>query len=201
MPTHSTLFTQAPQWLKRRTGIRQNLPANVQSWVYETGSLTQRLRCHFGSRLRVKILLQHWHKPFINERQLLRLPQAQYTLIREVLLYADSTPLILARSIIPETTINVAHRNLSHLGTRPLGEVIFAYPNLQRLGLEITQLTLGAWREMCRNEFQIQQPVWGRRTVYAIPAQPLLVSEFFLPAVLDIGFVGQSKTDLMRDLG
>lgn len=186
MPAHSTLFTQSPHWLKNRTGIRQNLPAEVRSWVYESNSLTQRLRTHFGSRLCVKILLQHWHKPFMDERQLLNLPQAQYTLIREVLLQADNTPLILARSIIPEATIKFAHRNLSHLGTRPLGEVIFAYPNLQRLNLEITLVQPEAWREACQNQFQIQQPMWGRRTVYAIPAQALLVSEFFLPAALSL---------------
>ncbi len=193
MPTHSHLFNHSPRWLKNRPGIKQTIPLEVQSWIYETGSLTQRLRAHFGSRLHIRILLQQRHKPFIQERQLLKQPPAQYTLIREVLLHADNIPLILARSIIPEATIQVAHRNLSHLGTRPLGEVIFAYPNLQRLSLEITQVSPDAWREPCRNEFQIQQPVWGRRTIYAIPAQPLLVSELFLPAVLDIGLLGNNK--------
>lgn len=186
MPTYSYLLAQPPRWLKLRKGIRQTLPADARAWINETGSLTQRLRTHFGSRLRVKILLQCWHKPFIDERQLLTLPQAQYTLVREVLLYADNTPLILARSIIPETTIRIAQRNLSHLGTRPLGEVIFAYPNLQRLNRDITQVVPDTWCKVCQNEFQIQTPVWGRRTVYAIPAQPLLVSEFFLPASLGL---------------
>ncbi|MEQ1635214.1 MAG: chorismate lyase [Methylococcales bacterium] len=186
MPNHSILFSQTPHWRKNRAGIQTHLPLDVQSWVFESGSLTQRLRSHFGNRLQVKILLQQWHKPFFDEQQLLRLPQTQYTLIREVLLQADNVPLILARSIIPEATIKVAHRNLSHLGTRPLGEVIFAYPNLQRWELEITHVPQAAWRENTQHSFSLQNPVWGRRTVYAIPIQPLLVSEFFLPAVLNL---------------
>ena len=184
MPMHSSLLAHAPHWTKTRNGIRQNLPSNVQSWVFETGSLTQRLRAHFGNRFGVKIRLQHWHKPFIDEQRLLNLPPAQYTLIREVLLHADGIPLILARSIIPEATINIAQRNLSHLGTRPLGEVIFAYRDLQRLSLEFTQVPSSAWCKESKNAFNLQQPIWGRRTVYAIPVQPLLVSEFFMPSVM-----------------
>lgn len=169
-----------------RPAVRHKIPANVQSWVYETGSLTARLRTHFGSQLQVKILLQQWYKPFIDERQLLKQPPAQFCLIREVLLYAGNTPLILARSIMPASTIQVAQRNLSHLGSRPLGEVIFAYPNLQRLNLEITQVMPDQWRKACQNEFPLQTSLWGRRTIYAIPKQPLLVSEFFLPALLNL---------------
>jgi chorismate--pyruvate lyase len=186
MPNQSSLLAHAPHWLKNRRGIRQRLPTNVQSWVFESGSLTQRLRKHVGSRFGVTILLQRWYKPLIDECQLLNLPPSQYTLIREVLLHDDTTPLILARSIIPAATINIAQRNLSHLGTRPLGEVIFAYPNLQRLTLELTQAPLSVWTEHSKTAFNVQQPLWGRRTVYAIPVQPLLVSEFFMPDTLDL---------------
>lgn len=186
MPLHSTLLAHSSHWLKNHIHTRQRLPANVQSWIFETGSLTQRLRSHYGNRFGVKILLQCWHKPFIDERQLLALPDHHYTLIREVLLQADNVPLILARSIIPQATISVAHRNLSHLGTRPLGEVIFAYPNLQRRVLELTQVPTQCWSQYSQANFPLHQPIWGRRTVYAIPAEPLLVSEFFMPAVLDL---------------
>jgi chorismate lyase len=186
VPLHSILFAQPPRWIQNRAGSRQHLPANVQSWVYESGSLTQRLRTYYGRHFGVKILLQCWHKPFVDECRLLNIAPAQYTLIREVLLHSDNTPLILARSIMPQATINVAHRNLSHLGTRPLGEVIFAYPNLQRLALEFTQVPAIHWHKAIQHAYTLQRPVWGRRTVYAIPVQPLLVSEFFMPACLHL---------------
>lgn len=185
MPLTSHLFAQSPRWFNNTFDTQRKLPDKVISWVYETGSLTQRLRRTFGNQVSVKVLLQTWHKPFLNERLQLAIPQAQFTLIREVQLCADDRPLILARSIIPQATIDIAHRNLSHLGSRPLGEVIFAYPNLQRLSLEYSEVPCGNWNDTISNTVELRTPIWGRRSVYAIPAQPLLVSEFFMPALLE----------------
>lgn len=186
MPSYSYLFAQTPRWFVHRNFIRGKVPAEVQSWVYESNSLTQRLRAHYGSRFGVTILRQGWHKPFINESALLGLPSSHYALVREVLLYADDTPLILARSVIPRATIDIAQRNLSHLGARPLGEIIFAYPDLHRLALEITEVTPLTWTAACKIRFDLQQSIWGRRTIYAIPTETMLVSEFFLPEVLRV---------------
>jgi len=101
-----------------------------------------------------------------------------------VLLYANDKTLILARTIIPADTIKIANRSLSKLGTRPLGEVIFSYPQLERVAMDVTQVTLNNWTSMALNVGAIQQPIWGRRTVYAIKHRQMLVSEFFLPAIL-----------------
>jgi chorismate--pyruvate lyase len=113
------------------------------------------------------------------------MPQRRYHLIREVLLYAGETPLILARTVLPEPTIKIAQRNLSHLGTRPLGEVIFAYPDLERRQREFSCTTTDYWSSMVHHEFNVAKPISGRRTLYAIHNQPLLVSEFFLPALMN----------------
>ena len=66
------------------------------------------------------------------------MPLHRYGLIREVMLHSQGKPLLLARTVIPDETIKVAHRNLAHLGTRPLGEVIFSYPDLERLTMDLT---------------------------------------------------------------
>lgn len=186
MATKSFLFTHEPDWFENRQGTRHCLPVSVQSWTYEAGSLTQRLRDFYGNKVAVKILFHQWRTPFLSERRLLRLPEHGYNLAREVMLHADGKPLILARTIIPATTIQVAHRNLSHLGTRPLGEVIFAYPKLERRELDVTRVKPATWSPSVIAEAGIKQPIWGRRTVYAIRHQPMLVSEFFLPEVLEI---------------
>lgn len=183
----SYLFNQAPHWRKNRNFIRTQIPEAIRPWIYEQNSLTKRLRAHYGASFGVQILLQGWYKAYHNESLALGMPFRRVHLIREVLLYADQTPLILARSVIPEATIAIAERNLSHLGTRPLGEVIFAYPDLQRLSSEVTEITPTDWSETCQNRFNLQNCIWGRRTIYAIPTEPMLVSEFFLP---DIAIVG-----------
>jgi len=97
-----------------------------------------------------------------------------------VLLHANGKPLVLARTILPAQTIRIAHRNLSHLGNRPLGEVIFAYPDLERRQRQFSLATPGNWSAALQTDTPVTQPIWGRRTVYAIHKQPMLVAEFFL---------------------
>jgi chorismate--pyruvate lyase len=184
LATKSFLFNREPLWQENRQGLRHKLPGNVQSWIYESDSLTQRLRNFYGDAVAVKILLQRWHTPFLSERRLLKLPEHQYVLTREVLLHANGKPLILARSIIPASTIKVVKSNLSHLGNRPLGEVIFSYPKLERIAMDIALIEPSTWTQSALTEASIDQPIWGRRTVYAIAHKQMLVSEFFLPEVL-----------------
>jgi len=186
LPTQSLLLTREPTWRENRPGLRHSLPESVASWTYESGSLTRRLRGHYGSAVKVKILYHRWLTPFLSERKLLNQPEHRYCLTREVMLHADGVPLILARTILPEATIRCAHRNLSHLGTRPLGEVIFSYPDLERRELQMALLKPAAWSQAALEWGAIEAPVWGRRTVYAIMHQPLLVNEFFMPAALAI---------------
>jgi chorismate--pyruvate lyase len=180
----SFLFNREPLWLENRIGLRHKIPENVQSWTYESGSLTQRLRNFYGDTVAVKVLLQSWHTPFLSERRLLNMPAQRYSLTREVLLHANGKPLILARTIIPAATIKIAKNNLSHLGNRPLGEIIFSYPKLERIAMDVTLIRPSTWRLPALTEANINQPIWGRRTVYAIAHKQMLVSEFFLPEVL-----------------
>jgi len=182
----SFLFAREPSWLENRPGLRHKLPLNVQSWVYESGSLTKRLRDFYGAGVAVKVLLQRRRTPFLSERRLLKLPEHHIILTREVLLHVKGKPLILARTIIPEETIKAAKSNLSRLGNRPLGEIIFSYPQLERLSMDITLINLSTWTPAANKEAIIDQPIWGRRTVYGIAHKQMLVSEFFLPEVLEV---------------
>jgi chorismate--pyruvate lyase len=177
------LFNKEPLWQENRRGTSHQLPDSVQSWTYETGSLTQRLRAVYGNHVAVKVLFQHWRVPFLTERRVLKLPENRWCLTREVLLHANGKPLILARTIIPAATIKIAS-SLAHLGTRPLGEVIFSYPKLARIAMDVTLIKPTDWTSNALTAANIQQPLWGRRTIYAIKHQQMLVSEFFLPEIL-----------------
>jgi len=180
----SILFKREPNWLPARRGKQANIPSPVRSWLYERASLTQRLRNTCGHAFQVRLLQQCRAKPFQGEAKTLRIRNGQYALIREVLLQCDRQPLILARTIIPHRTLRGAHRRLSSLGTRPLGEVIFSYPRLQRLKLEVTHVRSQDWNTESMAELASDAGVWGRRTVYSLSGRTLLVCEFFLPAVL-----------------
>ncbi|MBE0468993.1 MAG: chorismate lyase [Methyloprofundus sp.] len=181
----SSLYSKEPTWFCSRLKSRLTIPDKAASWIFEAGSITQRLRNYYGPRVQVQVLNNTWQRTFISESRLLKLPQSKYSLAREVLLSIDDTPLVLARTILPEQTIKSVQYNLAHLGSRPLGEVIFSYPKLERLALEISHVSHHAWRPEIQQLTQIRQPLWGRRTIYAIHHQPMLVSEFFLPEILN----------------
>lgn len=183
----SKLYATEPQWIINRPGIRRRIPENVQPWLYEPGSLTKRIKFSVGDSFAVTVLFHQWRAPFLSESRLLRQHHDQYCLTREVLLTGAGKPLILARTIIPETTLTGTQRTLSRLGNRPLGEVIFSYPGLQRLEMDVTRVGQKNWSELIKKKTDIGQTVWGRRTIYAIKHRQMLVSEFFLPGIIDIG--------------
>ncbi len=180
----SVIFCFQPRWFSSEQNCKAFLSNNVRSWLYEKSSLTQRLKNSCGSDFGVSVLHQVLSKPYIDESRVLNLSSNRYALVREVVLHSGHNPLIIARTVIPLKTLRGAQRRLSSLGSRPLGEVIFTYPGLQRLNLDIVEVSKQTWNPALIEKIKISEPVWGRRTLYGIGGRHLLVGEFFLPAVL-----------------
>lgn len=182
MPANSLLFSRPPHWHTHKFTI--NPPKRLKPWLYEYDSLTQQLRQRYGRSFRVEVLFEQWRPAFIEESRTLTVRADGFQLIREVALMNADQPLILARTIIPATTIDAAHRKLSGLGNRPLGEVLFSYRDLQRQQRQICCINQQYWSKQTPYSLDIKQPIWGRRTLYSIQQHPLLVSEFFLDDLL-----------------
>jgi chorismate--pyruvate lyase len=178
----SQLFFRTPRWFRVRHSPGRSLPPQVASWLFESGSLTRRLRSLCGKDFRVRLLGQHWCRPFAEEAHALKLSAGRRAVVREVALQRGGQPLVLARSIIPAKTLKGVDRRLAHLGTRPLGEILFADPRLQKKSLELAEVEPGYWLNGLRREMGIVSPLWGRRSRYVLgPGHTLLVAEFFLP--------------------
>lgn len=179
MHANSSLLRRDPTWRPYRHMDLQRLPLVWQSWLGETGSLTQRLRSEYGE-ISVEILQQGWRQAFASERRLLPGPD-QRLWLREVVLSVPHRPLIVARTVIPAMTIRNTQHRLLRLGNRPLGDVMFRAPSLTRAARQWTIVPVYAWRAGVQGTWKT--PVCGRRTLYRMAGQPLLVSEFFLPAL------------------
>jgi chorismate--pyruvate lyase len=173
----SRLFQSEPKWFAHYF-TRQTLARDLQSWLFESESLTQRLRNQFEN-IHVNVLFEQQQTPFLTEQRILKLAESRYCLVREVILLSNQTPLILARTVIPAKTLKIAQGNLARLGSRPLGEILFSAPSLKREPLGFSKIEPDLWA----NNLHITAPLWGRRTKYSICNQPMLVSEFFLPAL------------------
>ena len=177
---YSRLFQHEPRWISAHFVFRKTLPLELQSWLYESQSLTQRLRNQWKN-ITVHVLFEKQQTPFLTERRILNLPEKRYVLVREVVLLSNKTPLILARTVIPAATLKIAQGNLTRLGSRPLGEILFSAPSLKRELLGIALIEPCLWSK----EFSQTERLWGRRTQYSISEKPMLVSEFFLPSLFE----------------
>ncbi|QSA97343.1 chorismate lyase [Methylococcus sp. EFPC2] len=184
LPIRSLLFQREPQWVPAHVLKHAYAPTAAGSWIEESGSLTARLRRIYGGGFGVKVLGQRWNKPYPDEIRILGLAWQRHTLVREVLLQDRGQALVAARSIIPREALRGMQCRLAHLGNRPLGELLFAYPRLARLSLEVSRIEPSHWRPDCLGELAPQGEIWGRRSVYAVASGQILVCEFFLPALI-----------------
>lgn len=163
----------------------RKIPENIVPWLFDQGSLTRRILLNCNGQFRVEVLSQNWQRPMLNEAVRLGVHAEQYAFIREVLLYCGDVPWVYARSVLPHKTLTGKRRRLGKLGNRPLGEILFSDPNIQRDDLEVAEIKHE--QRMFHKATQCldikPQSIWGRRSVFHWHKKPLLVNEVFLPEI------------------
>lgn len=173
----------SPRWYSRSRLFLRDVPVGLSTWLLDAGSLTRRLRHACAGRFRVRVLHQGWTRPSRDEARVLRLRLEAWAWTREVQLLCDDRPWVFARTLIPARTLSSRGRRLTQLGTKPLGEVLFADPGVRRGPVQIARIATGQ-RLRQRAFAGFDEPpdaIWGRRSVFWIDGRPLLVCEIFLP--------------------
>jgi len=174
-------------WRPRRHLPRGIVPSNLSSWLFDTTSLTQRLRqvCH--GRFQVRVVSEAHARPLHDERVALNMRDNEGAVVRMVYLLCDGKPWVFARTVIPLRTLSGPQRRLTHLGSKPLGELLFADKTMRRGEVEVARLAAGSPVFSMAAQALKQKPgeIWGRRSVFYLQGKPLLVSEMFLPDLLE----------------
>ena len=162
-------------------------PKALLPWLFDTGSLTERMRSHCGVDFRLDFLGRRYARPLAPEVHTLELPPRRYALIRQVLLCCGQAPWVFARSVMPFPTLRGANRRIARLGKRPLGDVLFSNADLRRCAISISPLQRGSpMHDMCvRALARDPGRAWLRQSLFRIHTKPLLISEVFLS---EIGF-------------
>jgi len=176
------LFLQQ-RWFQRRQLISRHVPVDIQTWLFDPASLTARLKQKCTADFRVEVLSQAIQKPRLDEFEVLGMETGSYALVRQVRLCCGHACWVYARTVIPFSTLKGKQRIYANLGTRPLGAMLFADRTMQRDEVMVTALyggQLPAGLGLAEDDL-----VWGRRSVFKVAGKPLLVSEYFLPALLD----------------
>ncbi|TVT51558.1 MAG: chorismate lyase [Sedimenticola thiotaurini] len=178
------LGRREPNWATWSRLRHRDAPDGMVHWLRDRGSLTARLKAASKDSFRVNVLRQGWDRPLYSEARLLGMRRGGIAIIREVELICDGVPWVFARTLIPVRSLTGATRRLSLLGERPLGEVLFADPTMQRGVTQMARLLPG--HSLFITATQHLSPtkvIWGRRTLFHLAKKPLLVNEIFLPDI------------------
>ncbi|MEN8169869.1 MAG: chorismate lyase [Pseudomonadota bacterium] len=174
-----------PVWRNSFRLNRGQLPEQWRDWLLDPSSLTLRLQRACGGTFRVEVLSQRMEAPMLSEARALQRPTQELALVRQVRLLCGDQPWVFARTVIPLPSLRSSLRHLALLGNRPLGAVLFADPTMHRSAIEVA--CVGQHKRLYRMALpdlpRGAAEIWGRRSVFTLQKQPLLVSEFFLPSL------------------
>jgi len=176
---------QEPIWRDFHTRFGLALPTANREWLLDSASLTQRLIKASNHQFSVNVLSQQWGNATLSEYNLLGRPTRLRCLIREVLLIGHHQPWVYARSVMPVSSLTGELRHLRHFDNRPLGQLLFNTPGMQRSPFQVARIATNNLPLHAISQLSLdkENPIlWGRRSRFVIYNKPLLISEVFLPA-------------------
>jgi chorismate--pyruvate lyase len=177
------------RWLAHPDGVHAS--AAMRDWLTTPGSLTARLIAH-SRQFRVQKLRQATNLCLADEAAAIGLPRPQCVWEREVLLRCDGQPVVFGHTVVPMSATAQDWPLFSALGERSLGTTLFYDPRVQRGQLEFARIRPGhplltrVLAAMKGDGLRSDATYYARRCVYRRRQGLLLVTEVFLPAVLDL---------------
>ena len=189
-------------WQPHARAVRA--PKSMHDWLVTPGSLTARLVAN-SETFRVRRLHQRSAPCLMDEAAAIGLTRAQRAWEREVLLECDGAPVVFGHTVVPMDCDATDWPLFSALGERSLGTTLFYDPLVRRGQLEFARLSadhplvrrahaaLGRQVQARNSNTNIY---YARRCVYRRRQGLLLVTEVFLPAVLELGAAATMKNIL-----
>lgn len=146
-----------------------HIPDNHMALMSDAGALSARLR--LGCKeVSVQVDSQGLSSAFADEQKLLAINEKN-TLIRKVHIMGDKKPLVHGRVVVPNLTYRKFQVEFDQLGNKLLGEtLLYDRP------------------EVTRSPFQyakVSDNLWARRSLFIIEGYNLLVTEVFLPNLME----------------
>jgi chorismate--pyruvate lyase len=166
-----------PRWLSA-TQLHPRPTETVLDWLFDQGSLTRRLIALSADHFSVSPLLEGWQSLRHDECQALGVAAGSQGWVREVYLRGHDRPWVFARSVAARSALEGSGFDLSLLGSRSLGELLFSDQAFARGPIEVTRYP-AAWLPAEVREEQL----WGRRSCFVRGDLVVLVAEVYLPAL------------------
>ncbi|MFT4860867.1 MAG: chorismate--pyruvate lyase [Pseudohongiellaceae bacterium] len=154
------------------TGSKLSPESPWWPWVSDPGSLTKRLKAQSDGKFAVQVDVEQWRSdlPLAVRSLFGPLAATHQFWSRKVTLLGCDTPWVKAHTLIPAHSLLSPLKTVMELKNQPLGEYLFDHPDLVRGAMDVTLLG---------------RDIWGRRSLFYLFGKPILVAEFFLPALLE----------------
>ena len=167
------------------------IEAGYAPWLHDHGSLTRRIQQRCGI-FNLRNVYAGLSMANTDEISLLNSSRPQHIYTRNVFLYADGRPVVFAHSVVAARHLHRAWHALQHLGSRPLGALLFSHPLVQRAPLRYKSLKPDhpLYRQAASVIEEKPPRLWARRSVFTLHGASLLVTEVFLPQILELGQPG-----------
>lgn len=174
-------------WVTHVNGVKP--PQALRDWLTDNTSLTMKLLAH-STHFRVQKLKQQRGRCLVDECEMVGLSRRACVQEREVLLVCDGNPVVYAHTIVPLYATAADWPFFGGLGERSLGSTLFGDPRVRQGRLHYARLQ--AQHPLARRALvaiggkAISFPLFARRCLYRRRKGQLLVTELFLPSVLEL---------------
>lgn len=175
-PNNALTRTTATDWRTTPSAC-----AALNDWLFDEGSLTQRLSQLCRGNFRVQVLAEGWQTLPDDECQTLNIPSQSCGWVREVFLCDEQRPWVFARSVASQAQLQASDFDLSQLGSRSLGQLLFSHQAFQRGAMYIRQMPCQHLPAVAQQQAATQQYLWARRSCFHKNSLGVLVAEVFLP--------------------
>lgn len=174
-------------WYSHVNGVKAS--REMRGWLTDTTSLTLKLKAH-GEHFRVRRLRQERGLCLSDEASQVALPRRCCVQEREVLLQCDGRAVVFAHTIVPLSATAFDWPFFGALGERSLGTTLFGDPRVVRGKMQYARLRaqhpLVERARAALGGIGWDAPLFARRCLYRRRNGMLLVTELFLPAVMEL---------------
>lgn len=161
-------------------------PTAMRHWLTEPGSLTAKLIAHSTS-FRVQRIDQQLDSCWADEHAAIGLNKIGKVYAREVVLRCDEVPTVHAHTVLPLNSNANQWPLFRALGEKSLGSTLFGDPLVKRSALQFARLQSNhPAMQRARKIVDFDQPLFARRSLFYRHGGVMLVTELFLPNVLEL---------------
>jgi chorismate lyase len=173
-------------WKNKNSVVPDILDEQLHVFMFHTGSLTNLIEECCNDDFNIELLTESWRSPFPDEIDSLSIKNGELAFIRESRLKSGNQTLVYARTVIPRETLTIENQKLTQLGANPLGNVLFNDDSASRTNMRYAKIPVNCeLHEQATKNTRIQSELWARQSLFHINNKPLMITEVFLPAILE----------------